>query len=138
MAEDHSLNIVLTPVALTKTDSWNLWAGGTHHQQVGVWIAASAALDLVLVLALALLAQRLIDFVDSTGRRRWPIRALAVYLLAEWVEDILQFIGGIAVMRGEPGVAGGARLGGRGALDGQVPRDPLLHRGDHSQCRVSK
>ena len=103
----HSLNIVLTPVALTKTDSWIFWARGTHYEQVGVWIAASAALDLVLVLALALLAQRLIEFVDSTGRRRWPIRALAVYLLAEWVEDILQFIGGIAVMRGEPGVAGG-------------------------------
>ena len=100
----HSLNVVLAPIALSLTGTWRQWAGGSFYEDVGTWIVVSAALDLVMVFALIMLAQRLIR-LGLRGSQRWPRVALVAFVLAELVEDCLMMAGGSMVRQGEADVA---------------------------------
>ncbi len=66
-------------VGPTKTDSWTLWTGAALHEQLGSWIVVSALLDLLLVVALALLLLRIVGLVYRE-RRQVPTIVLAVYV----------------------------------------------------------
>lgn len=100
----HPLNVVLSPVALAKFDSWEWWARAVLNEQLGGWIAASALLDLVLMLALAVLIRRLIDLAYRSNRRV-PGLALILYVVAEVVENGFQLAGGWIVQAGNVEIA---------------------------------
>ncbi|MFD4420799.1 hypothetical protein ACFWN7_04745 [Agromyces sp. NPDC058484] len=101
----HSLNVVLSPLALSKTDSWSAWAGASLHRELGSWIITSALLDAVMVVALFALLWRLVHMVDR-AHRGVPTVVLLVYAAAEFGEDVWQILGGWAVSAGEAPVAG--------------------------------
>ena len=113
----HSLNVVLSPVALSKTDSWSMWAGALLHRELGSWIIASAVLDGVMVMMLFALLWRLVHMLDrehqgvtkrqeGTGHLKVTIIVLIVYAAAEFGEDVWQVLGGWAVSAGQPIAAG--------------------------------
>lgn len=93
----HSLNVVLSPVALTKTESWAAWAGAAFNQAIGGWIIASATLDIALVVALTVMMRRLVR-VAAAPHRRVPAVAIVVYVAAEAFEFLFLVVGGTAVM----------------------------------------
>ena len=105
----HSLNVVLSPLGATKTDSWLQWAAAPLNQVIGRWIVLSALLDLLLVLALVVLFMALVRIAARPRSRVVPIVAVVAYASAELIEDALQIGGGFAVIAGEPTVA--QRLG---------------------------
>ena len=105
----HSLNVVLSPLGATKTDSWLQWADAELNQAIGRWIVLSALLDLLLVLALVVLFMALVRIAARPRSRVVPTVALVAYASAELIEDAFQIGGGFAVVAGDPAVA--QRLG---------------------------
>ena len=96
----HPLNMVLSPAAAWRTESWTAWAGAERHEQLGKWIGTSALLDLVLVLALTLLFARLIALAPAETDRRVPTAAVVAYVVSEGFECLLQLRQAIAVSLG--------------------------------------
>lgn len=104
----HSLNVLLTPLSVTQRDSWPRWAEAPLHDQLGFWIVASAVIDFALVLAIFMIARRTIRVVVEDRPRRVPEVALALYLVSEVAENVVQIVAGGGVMAGSAAVAAGA------------------------------
>jgi hypothetical protein len=101
----HSLNVALSPLALSKTDSWPAWADASFHRELGAWIISSALLDAGMVAVLFVLLWR---FVHVAGReyQTVPTIVLLVYAASEFGEDVWQILAGWTVSAGDAPVAG--------------------------------
>ncbi|QAY73555.1 hypothetical protein ET445_09600 [Agromyces protaetiae] len=100
----HSLNVAISPLAITHVDSWAAWASAPLHDRLGYWITLSAVVDLVLAFALVQLFLRLLHLAGEE-LRLVPAYAIASYAVFELIENSLQAIAGIAIASGLPTLA---------------------------------
>lgn len=101
----HSLNLVLGPLGPFQHESWAAWAHMPWHADLGVWIALSAVLDLVMVAAYATLLRGL---VRQAPRRAQTVPRIALIAIvgAEVLEDALQLVAGLTVANGLEAASG--------------------------------